>query len=261
MKGLHDLQRKLQAAVLTGRTANVVDLADLAARAPTDAEARIRIYANAYRLRLIAALREDYPKLYDLLGETAFDRLARAYIERHPSQRPNIRRFGQHLPEFLRERAPFRTNPHLGELAAFERALRDAFDAADAAPLAPEGLAALPPERWAFVRPVLHPSVHRLELRWNSVPIWQALAEDRPPGQPQRATQPIPWVVWRKRLNPHFRSLARDEANALDAVLAGADVQALCSHAAASHTPEEVPAMVARWLAAWLVDEMIVAAD
>lgn len=258
MNSLLTLQRKFQADVLAGRRLHA---AEIAGREEPDAEARLTIYANAYRLRLVAALKADYPKLCTLLGDETFHALACAYLERYPSQHPNIRWVGRRLPGFLREQEPFRSEPVLAELAAFERAMRDAFDAEDAPVLSGEALAAIPPQSWASMRPVLHPSVHRLDLGWNTAVVWQALDRGEPHARPQALERRIPWLVWRNGFTPLFRSLAPGEAGALDAVRGGADVQTLCERASGWSTPEQVPAQVAGWLAAWLIDGMITAIE
>ena len=254
MSSLLALQRQFQAYVLALEAEIAADVADTA---HTDTSTRLAIYANAYRLRLIAALREDYPKLRELLGADEFDQLARIYVACRPSQHPNIRWFGQQLPALLRAQVPYRDQPALAEMAVFELALRTAFDAADAMVVPMDAVAAIPPQAWPALRPTLHPSVQRLDLAWNAVAIWQALDRRQSPIAPQRMASPLPWVVWRKGLNPNFRSLDAGEARALDTVIDGADVQALCASASTWNAAEEVPALVARWLKTWLADGMI----
>jgi len=53
-------------------------------------DARLDVYGQAYRLRLIEALGKDFPGLRALIGETDFEAAGRAYIERHPSQHPSL---------------------------------------------------------------------------------------------------------------------------------------------------------------------------
>lgn len=255
MSSLLALQRQFQAYVLALEAEIAANIADTA---QTDTSTRLAIYANAYRLRLIAALREDYPKLRELLGADGFDQLARTYVACCPSQQPNIRWFGQQLPALLRIQAPYREQPVLAEMAVFELALRTAFDAADEKVVPMGAVAAIPPHAWPTLRPMLHSSVQRLDLTWNAVAIWQALDRGQAPIAPQRMESPVPWVVWRKGLNPNFRSLDAGEARALDAVIDGADVQALCEGASTWNAAEEIPALVARWLKTWLADGMVI---
>lgn len=256
MKSLLSLQRRFQAYVLTPAPDTARELAG-AARG--DVGRRLPIYAHAYRLRLVAALREDYSKLCPLLGDERFDELARAYIARFPSPHRNIRWVGQQLPAFLREHAACGSEPVLAEMADFERALRDAFDAPDTAILAMDAVAAIPPQAWPAMRPILHPSVRRLDMAWNTVAIWQALDRGHAPPHPQRLERPIAWVIWRKGLNPSFRSLGADEAHALDAIRDGADMQSLCERATDWCVPEPIPLLVARLLKTWLAEGMIAA--
>lgn len=55
------------------------------------ADQRLRIYHDAYRLRLLEALSVAYPNLLKRLGEVQFGRLARGYIEDRPSRYPTVR--------------------------------------------------------------------------------------------------------------------------------------------------------------------------
>ena len=45
------------------------------------AQERLSIYEDGYCQRLLAALKTDLPALHALLGDMAFDRLGRAYID------------------------------------------------------------------------------------------------------------------------------------------------------------------------------------
>ena len=56
---------------------------------------RLRIHADAYRLRLIEVLANDYPVTATLLGEDRLDAFAIAFIQSHPSTHPSVRHFGR----------------------------------------------------------------------------------------------------------------------------------------------------------------------
>src|SRR5207237_1534176 len=79
-----------------------------------------QIYAEMYRLRLVAALREDFPDTAKLLGDQGFSELASAYAGAHPSDSFSLGRFGRALETFLRERPAPRED--LADLAALEGA-------------------------------------------------------------------------------------------------------------------------------------------
>ena len=50
-----------------------------------DATHRLRIYADAYRLRLVEVLGNDFPATKAALGDAGFDALAADYLQAHPA--------------------------------------------------------------------------------------------------------------------------------------------------------------------------------
>src|SRR4030065_594600 len=112
--------------------------------AQVSAEERLAIYANAYRLRLLEALGTDYPGLHTVLGDDEFDAMGRAYIAAHPSPYFSLRWFGDRMSESLRTTAPYEKYPVFTEMAAFQWAQSDAFDAAHSAVASINDLAAIP---------------------------------------------------------------------------------------------------------------------
>ncbi len=77
-------------------------------------------------------------------------------------------------------------------------------------------LSAVDPSRWSELRFGFHPSLRRLEFRWNTAAVWQAMSHDETPPEPMAAEFPAPWVLWRQDLQNYFRSMNADEAVALD---------------------------------------------
>ena len=61
----------------------------------------------------------------------------------------------------------------MAEIADLEKALADAFDGPDAAPLTIEALAALAPEAWPQLTLKPHPTAIRLTFRTNAAEIWR----------------------------------------------------------------------------------------
>ena len=102
------------------------------------AAARLDVYANAYFLRIHECLENDFPALRWALGADWFHDLATAYLAACPPTRPSLRHAGDRLPDFVASHAgaaPFRRGHRwLADLALLERAIVDAFDAADATP-------------------------------------------------------------------------------------------------------------------------------
>ena len=192
------------------------------------AATRLAIYSEAYRLRLLEALKKDYPALNKLMGDEQFEELGRAYIEAYPSRSRSVRWFGATMPKYLRSTATYESQHILTEMAAFEWTLAEVFDAEDSIVVAAEQVAAIPPERWPEMRLMLHPTLRRLNLQWNVVPIWKAIKKNDAPDPPQAAESPLAWLIWRKEMETLFRSLEGDEAWAIDAVIDRATFGSIC---------------------------------
>jgi Putative DNA-binding domain len=222
-----------------------------------DPERRLRIYHDAYRLRLIEVLGSDYEAVRALLGAEAFDHACRAYVEATPSVHRNVRWYGAGFPEFLRRTPPWAQQPIAHEVALFEWTLTLAFDAPDANVVRFEDLASLPAEAWPVLGFVLHPSARRIELGTNAPAFRKAADAGEPIPEVALANEPRPWLIWRKELNPCFRSLGEPEAWALDAVQAGANFTALCEGLCRWFDPEQAAPQAAALLRQWVDDELI----
>jgi hypothetical protein len=188
---------------------------------------RLGIYHDAYRLRLVEVLGKDYPVLRKYLGDESFDGAALAYLTAHPSTFRNVRWFGRRFAEFLRSTPPHAQRPMLAELAQFEWSLGLAFDAAESEPVRFEEVAAVPAQLWPEMRFLPQAALHVLDLSTNAVAIWKKIAgEDG--LEVQTPTEPVSWALWRKDHTPFFRSLERDEAWALKALLAYESFESIC---------------------------------
>jgi len=155
------------------------------------AQERLSIYGDGYRQRLLAALKTDFPALHALLGDMAFDRLGRAYIDAYPSQHPSLRWFGRHVSKFLRQTPLYASQPILAEMAAFKWAQGEVFDAEDADVINIETIGALALDVWPTMRFILHPSVRCVNCDWNVPTIRQAIDKQEPRPRPSRpATKP-----------------------------------------------------------------------
>ncbi len=218
---------------------------------------RLDIYAQAYRLRLLEALQDSFPALHTLLGDERFEALAFDYIATHPSHHFSIRYFGHELASFLSSSDNYTDNTLLSEMAEFEWAIRNAFDAADQQPASIETLINIPPEQWATLTFRFHPSTQRIDLQWDAPKLWQAIEEDSSPIQPTQNNYPIPWLIWRHGLTTHYRSLDVDEAWAIDAALHQAGFAAICEGLCEwideMYAAERAAGFMARWIREGLI--------
>ncbi len=222
---------------------------------------RLNIYSNAYRLRLLEALADAYPSVHTLLGDERFQALGLAYVDAWPSQHFSIRWFGHRLSRFLAESPDYRDTPVLAEMAAFEWALRDAFDAADTPVLDLDGLRRIEPEAWAGLGMRFHPSMRRLDLAWNVPQLWSAIDSGDSPTAPACHDYPIGWVIWRRGLQTYFRSLDVDEAHALDAGANGETFGVICDGLTEwvdeLNAPQRAAGMVSRWAEDGLIASVV----
>lgn len=255
MPGLKEVQQAFTRHLLSG-DATVADY--IADGGRLDARARLAVYANAYYARLVEALATDYGVLSAAMGDQRFEVLCHAYIRAQPSRFFSLRWFGRDLAAFVAARNADDDSARLAELARFEWALVDAFDAADVPPLAVEAVAALPADAWPTLRLVFHPSVGTLALAWNTLEVWKALrAGDAPPAW-MHLEPSEPCAVWRSELRTRFRPLAADEACALAAARAGADFAHLCELLGDWHGDDAAVAVrAAGLLKCWLSEGMI----
>jgi hypothetical protein len=225
--------------------------------AQVSAEERLAIYADAYRLRLLEALDTDYPGLHAMLGDDDFDSMGRAYIAAHPSPYFSLRWFGNRLSEFLRTTEPYSQYPVFAEMAAFEWAKSDAFDAADSEIASIADMAAVPPDAWPGLTFVPHPSLRRLDLRWNVPTVWKAIDAGQEPPTLEENDYPIAWLVWRQDLLTYFRSLNVDEAWALDALQRGETFASICQGLTEWIDAQNVAVHAAGLLKQWLSNGLI----
>ena len=248
------LQDALQDHIL-GRGGDIAG--HLEAPRGVDAAARLNVYHYAYRARLGDLLREAFDKTWSWLGDEAFGGVVDAYVETRPSASFSLDDYGGGFPPFLEQRLPGEVEA--SELAWLERAMRKAFDGADAAPLDPTRLAALDDAAWDRVRFVFHPTlvVRRVQAHLGS--LWAGI-ESGEPFTPPGLEPGLSVRVWRKGLQPHFRMIAQDEAIALEQLMHGLTFAELCARLppVAGVDPVE---RAGGMLAVWLQDALIVSLE
>jgi len=254
MSSLLELQRAVQSYVL-GSDASAVRR--VTGSAAAGAEERLGIYRDAVRQRFAQVLGEEYPGVHTLLGDTNFARLAHDYAAAHPSQHPSIRWFGRCLPQFLHTTAPWTEQPVLAEMARFEWARSEMIDAADSAVLRVHDIAAIAPQHWAAMRPRPVPALRRVALHFNVPPMCGAIERGEPPPPAVRADHPRDWLVWRKGLAIHWRSIDAGEAWAIAACTGDATFADLCAGLCDFTGEHNAPLRAATLLKQWASDEIL----
>jgi hypothetical protein len=219
---------------------------------------RVDVYANMYFFRLLDVLRDDYPAVAAVLGETDFHNLITDYLLHHPPAHFSIRHAGDRLPEFVATHALVAARPYLGSLAQLEGALNDAFDAADSRTATGADLAAIPAGDWAALRFRLHPSVRVLHSRWAVHDLRRRVDRGDAPGEPDQT--PTALRVWRREIEVLQRSVDAVEFNALTLAARGAAFGDICAAADQSQADETAPRLAAM-LACWLDEGCIAGLD
>ena len=234
-----------------------------------DVTTRLGIYRGGYGARLTEALQTNYPVLAQLLGESDFATMAAAYIRAHDSSYASIRYYGNDLEPFLAQDPTYASAPLLAELARWEWAMTETFDAADARAVDASAMASVPPEQWSELRFEWHPSLRRLQLLWNVPQIWNAITRQAPQPQPSLSAEPEHWLMWRQDADQdselageiYFRSLDRIEAAALDAARGTSSFGEVCDLLCELVDEAAAPARAAGYLRDWLQSGLIVKLD
>lgn len=258
MNQLSKLQHTFQDCVL--ESAKPASTAWISAAGRAAPETQLSIYSHAYRARLKEVLASDFSAVLMALGDDHFDQLTDDYIETTPSHYFSLRDFGRRFPDFVLNLVS-KNESYLGmqwlyELAIFEWALGQAFDAADTTLFSEQDMAAIAPEAWPELRFNLHPSVQRLDFNWNTVELWHALTGDNPEHIVAEQDHSA-WIIWRHQLTTRFRSLENDELLALNKLLEGGSFNDICETLIQVMDENEIPLRVATLLKSWIAHGLI----
>lgn len=205
------------------------------------------------------ALGAAYPTLRQLIGDTSFAGLARAFWHRHPPERGDIATWGERLGAFVADAEQLAEEPYLADVARLEWAVHLAATAADAAG-PPQGLEHLADADPARLRLLAQPGTRLVDSAHPIVAIWQAHATDAAAGDARFAAvreafaagRAEPALVWRQGLRVRVAALESAEATFTAAVLDG---QPLASALAACPPNFDLTAwLVAALQRGWLAE-------
>jgi hypothetical protein len=221
-------------------------------------EERVGIYAEMYFLRLSECLAEDYPGVKKLVGPAAFEKLARAYLKKHPSRHYSLNTLGRKLPEFLAREAKIPRSAMLADVARVERAIAESFDATVSPPLAPADLAMIPPAAWETGRMRMTESLRLLALDHRANAIVTACRQDKERPSFRRARSFVAvfrkeWTVWRMDLSEPMHAV-------LAALAKGRTLASSLAAGARAYdgTPEAMQTDVHRWFREWATEGIFV---
>jgi hypothetical protein len=175
-EALAELQRWMLGGLVAAPPAAEEVRARIAGGGRLEPEARLAIYRGGYRSRLLDTLREDYPALRLLVGETVFDLFAQGYVAAHRPRHFSLYEYGAGFAGHLEATRPEGGGPLAALPAALARLERARAEAQRA-----EGVERLPaspaPAGAAFVpglRMRLPGSVRLLRLEFDLLPLIEA---------------------------------------------------------------------------------------
>ncbi|MBS0288471.1 MAG: putative DNA-binding domain-containing protein [Proteobacteria bacterium] len=232
-------------------------LPQIAADERFSASKRLKVYFDAYRIRLKEILKLDFPKTATLLGDEAFDTAFEQYLYQYPSQHFSVRYFGQFFSEFLNNHKPFSDHNVFSQMALFEWSISYTIDAKDGELVTQKMLSQLAPEIWADLHFYFHPSVTSQVFTWDIPQLWQDIENEQPPRQPIAQPQPTRWLLWRKGLRSLFQSCTIAQERMVLAVLAGKSFADICEDLMDILPEEDIPITAAQTLFKWVNEDMI----
>lgn len=253
MIGLAETQRAFQAQILTE---------DAPLPAAWDSPRMLSgldVYRNAYRARLISALRTSYERVWTWIGDEAFDAAAAHHLILNPPKSWTLDDAGLGFDATLAELFP--DDPEVSELAWLEWTMQTAFTAPDSEALNAASFAArttdFSEDDWAALRLSLVPSLVVHTIHTRCADIWRAIAAQGEAPDPVLLDTSATLIVWRDGLQPRFRVLVEAEAQALSALREGRTLGDICESLIPFHGEEAAAAQAGAMLGRWIGDGMI----
>ncbi|MEZ5871080.1 MAG: DNA-binding domain-containing protein [Nitratireductor sp.] len=187
-----------------------------------DAPKRFSVYRNNVVVGLMEAMRNTFPSLRAIMGDTNFDRVARNFVAYHPPVSAMMQQYGAEFAEFLASFPPLAKSPFLADLARAERAYVDAWHERDAEPASIALLSGVPEAELPTLTFARHPASTVICSKWPVADLF-----DRrygPPGGEIDLGQAQNLLITR----PHFTVLVNQvklcEAEFIQALFDGAQL-------------------------------------
>jgi hypothetical protein len=184
---------------------------------------RLAIYNRGYYYRLLDALSSVFQQTQRTLGNARFERLALAYLTRHPSQHPAVERVGRLFPEYLRSVGTMPSS--VSDLAALEWARLSALVAPNPHALVSAG--SIDPAPFPSSRLRLVPALHWLELDAQALAAFASGELDPTPRE--APTERCGVAVWRPQHAVVHERLQDLELEALKLAAEGASIARICA--------------------------------
>lgn len=231
-----------------------------ALRAPASAgdAAGLAVYRGNVEGNLAGALAGAYPVVRKIVGDGYFARLCRAYGVRHPSAKGDLNRYGSRFASFLADYAEVADLPYLADVAHMEWVAHLAYYAQDPADFDPRALAAVPPERFASLRPRLAPACALLASSWPLGRIWAVHQEDyQGEFDIDLRSGPDRILVHRPRWRASVSSLGAGDFHFLEAIGRQEELGAAFDAGLAADPAFDPSDTLLRWIHARVIDRLV----
>ena len=218
-------------------------------------EEQFAIYSNGYRIRLLAAIRSDYPALTYYLGDKKFDNAALQYIEKNPPTSYNLDFYPHKFAEFYNACHP-REGGDLNdifatELAILEATIAEVFMLSDSQPLAADALSKLTPEEFGDKKLQLRTASRMLKFFTNANDYLTSQRENKSLN-PNAQSQFI--LIYRHNNEVHRYELSNAEFLLLQQLLLDNTILQSLEKVTNEHEElaETITTSIQRWFQEWL---------
>jgi len=217
-------------------------------------EQRLMIYRNNVTASLISALKDIYPVIDQILGETFFYNLAKDYVWLADASNPDLNLFGHDFPVYLRlqvhNNPVLKDFPYLPDLASLECAWHAAYYADDDPCFDFERLA----EQAHSGTPILLRLSHSLSLLTSEHPIlklWKLHRYRNPPEILEGLKDQEYYCIYRKHYTPDIIRVGQTDFHFLEACMQGRNMNELASNQTTAASLSKLPMFIKH---GWICD-------
>ena len=182
------------------------------------AQKRFDVYRNNVAVGLSDALEKAFPVVRKIVGAEFFRAMAAVYVRNFPPSSPLMMFYGAEMASFLKGFEPVKGLPYLADVARLELALRQAYHAADAAPIAAEALGSLAPDQLMRTKLRFAPAVKLLGSRF---PLYAIYAANTGAASGKIVNEAESVLVTRPQFDPVAQKLTPASAKFVAALLSG----------------------------------------
>jgi hypothetical protein len=205
---------------------------------------RYNVYRNNVTVSLINALAATYPAVQRITGVEFFRAMARFHVRTTPPTSPLLFEYGRDFPAFIEGYEHAQDMPWLADTARIERAWLDAYHAADAPPLSPNVLAAVPSDRLGDLVFTAHPAACVVRSVYPAVAIF-AMNRVEGPIATLRSDAAEDGLITRPDMEVAVRLLPLGGAAFLKTLIDGGTLGAAADTAHAETPSFDLPANIA----------------